>query len=114
MKPRLIAPVAVLATLAIATHAAAERAPEDRSKATHVVVGNVEGVYLREEGDTRHYVVEIAVEKVEKGDKVKTGDTIYVRCYLWTPDFYKGKKLSEAEEKKLLFRGGAYDGLPKE
>jgi hypothetical protein len=114
MKSHFTAYGGVLAMLVIAADASAERAPEERSQATHVVVGKVEGVYVREEGDTRHYVVEIAVEKVEKGDNVKAGDTVYVRCYLWTPDFYKGKKLTEAEERKLGFRGGAYDGIPKE
>ena len=69
---------------------------------------------MREDGDTRHYVVEIAVEQVDKGGNVKPGETFYARCYLWTPDFYKGKKLSAAEEKNLLFRGPAYDGVPKE
>jgi hypothetical protein len=114
MKSHLISYAGVLATLVVATHASAERAPEERSQATHVVVGKVEGVYVREEGDTRHYVVEIAVEKAEKGDNVKAGDTVYFRCYMWTPDFYKGKKLTAAEEKRLGYRGPAYDGVPKE
>jgi hypothetical protein len=111
---RIIASTAIFALFALAANALAERAPEERSNATHVILGKVEGVYLREEGDTRHYLVEIAVEKSEKGDNVKPGETFYVRCYLWTPDFYKGKKLSEAEEKRLTLRGAAYDGVPKE
>jgi hypothetical protein len=114
MTLRRVAYFAVLTILSVVAQASAERAPEDRGKSTHVVVGKVEGVYMREEGDTRYYVVEIGVEKAEKGDNLKAGDTIYVRCYLWTPDFYKGKKLTAAEEKNLGFRGAAYDGVPKE
>jgi hypothetical protein len=71
-------------------------------------------VYVREEKDTRYYLVEVAIEKVEKGEGFKPGGTFYVGCYLWVPDYYKGKKLTEAEQKQLAFRGAAYDGVPKE
>jgi hypothetical protein len=59
-------------------------------------------------------LVEIAVEKVEKGDGVKAGETLYVGCYLWDPDWFKGKKLSKDQEKELALQGPAYDGVPKE
>src|SRR5262249_16561594 len=84
---------ALLTVLGLPAETYAERRPEGRSEATHVVVGTVEGVYLRERGDTRYYLVVIAIEKVEKGDGFKPGGTFYVGCYLWTPDYYKGKKL---------------------
>src|SRR5262249_25366506 len=80
----------------------------------HIIVGTVAGVYVREREDTRYYLVEIAVEKVEKGDGVKAGGTFYVGCYLWTPDYYQGKKFTPAQEKQLALRGGGYDGVPKE
>src|SRR5262249_13881836 len=83
-------------------------------QATHVVLGTVAGVYMREEKDTRHYLVEIAIEKVEKGEGFKAGETFYVGCYLWIPDYYKGKTLTEEEQKQLALRGAAYDGVPKE
>jgi hypothetical protein len=105
---------AVLVALTFTAIAYAERAPEDRSKATHVVLGKVEGVYARDEGDTRYYLVEIAVEKAEKGDNVKPGETFYVRCYVRIPDYYKDKKLSEQEERRISLRGPGYDGVPKE
>jgi hypothetical protein len=101
--------VAVFAPAAVG-----ERAPEDRRQATHVVVGKVEGVYVRKDQGTLHYVVEIAVEKAEKGDGLKPGEMFYARCYQWDPDWLKGKKLSEEEEKQLALRGAAYDGVPKE
>ena len=105
---------AILTTLGLATVTPAERAPQERAEATHVVVGTVEGVYLRQREGTRHYLVEIAVEKVEKGKGFKPGETFYVLGYLWDPDFYKGKKLTEKEKKQLAFRGSAYSGVPKE
>jgi hypothetical protein len=103
-----------VAALGLTPGTFAERAPEARSQATHVVVGTVAGVYVREEKDTRHYLVEIAIEKVEKGEGFKPGETFYVGCYRWVPDYYKGKKLTEAERKQLAFRGSAYSGVPKE
>ncbi|HEY1859452.1 MAG TPA: hypothetical protein VGG61_03815 [Gemmataceae bacterium] len=111
---RSITCTAALAMLVLAASASAERALEDRSKATHVVLGKVEGVYARDERDTRYYVVEIAVEKVEKGDNVKPGEMFYVRCYLRIPDHYKNTKLSEKEQERIALRGPGYDGVPKE
>jgi hypothetical protein len=92
----------------------AERAPEQRSQATHVVLGTVAGVYTREEKATRYFLVEIAIEKVEKGEGFKPGETFYVGGYLWVPDYYKGKELTEEERNQLAFRGAAYSGVPKE
>jgi hypothetical protein len=63
----------LVAGLALGAKAFAERAPEDRGEATHVIVGTVAGVYSREEKGTRDFLVEIAVEKVEKGDGFKQG-----------------------------------------
>jgi hypothetical protein len=105
---------AFVATTTLATGVLAERAPEDRRQATHVVVGKVEGVYVRKAAGTLHYVVEIAIEKIEKGDGLKVGEMVYVRCYQWDPDWLKGKRLSEEEQKQLAFRGAAYDSIPKE
>jgi hypothetical protein len=72
-------------------------------------------VYLRETEGTRYYLVEIVVEKPLKGTGLKPGGTLYVGCYLWGPSSKtKGKKLSKKEEKRLLMRGPAYEGVPKE
>jgi hypothetical protein len=109
---RRIYRVALFGLLALTTGAFAERRPEERSEATHVVVGTVEGVYVQEDKEFRKYVVEVAVEKVEKGDGLKAGDTVYVRCYLWNRDYYKGRKLSEKEEKEIALRWSSYDGVP--
>ena len=114
MRYRWITLHALLMALILATDTFAERRPEDRSEATHVILGTVAGAYVREKGDTRYYLVEIAIEKVEKGEGFQPGGTFYVECYLWTPDYYKGKKLTPEEEKLLAFRGAQYCGVPKE
>jgi hypothetical protein len=114
MRYRWITPAALLAALGLVTETFAERAPEQRSQATHVLVGTVAGVYTREEQDTRYYLVEIAVEKVEKGEGFKPGGTFYVGCYLWVPDYHEGKRLTEGEQRRRAFRGAAYNGVPKE
>jgi hypothetical protein len=106
--------VVLLATTTLATDAFAERAPEDCRHATHVVVGKVQGVYVRKTDGALHYVVEIGIEKTEKGNGLKVGEMFYVRCYQWDPDWLKGKKLSAEEQKRLAFRGAAYDSIPKE
>jgi hypothetical protein len=105
---------ALLAALALAAETLGERAPEPRGEATHVVLGTVAGVYTRTEKDIRYYLVEIAIEKVEKGEGFKAGATFYVGCYLRNPDYYKGKKLTEQERKQLALRGSPYNGVPKE
>jgi hypothetical protein len=105
---------ALLAAPGLAAEAFAERRPEQRSEATHVILGTVAGVYVREKGDTRHYLVEVTIEKVEKGSGFKPGGTFYVGCYLWVPGYYKGKKLTPQQRKQLALRGAAYDGVPKE
>src|SRR5262249_13916791 len=71
-----------------------------------------EGVYVQQDKEFHRYVVEIAVEKVEKGDGLKAGETLYVRCYLWNREYYKDKKLSEKEEKQIALRWSSYDGVP--
>jgi hypothetical protein len=114
MRRRWIGYAALLIPLGLAAQAFAERRPEERSEATHVILGTVAGVYVREKEDTRYYLVEIAIEKVEKGEGFKPGGTFYVGCYMWTPYYSKGRKLSPEEEKQLGFRGAAYDGVPKE
>lgn len=114
MSIRRIIIAALVIPLALVSNAPAERAPEERSDATHVVIGTVEGVYARKADGTIHYIVEIAVEKVEKGDGLKPGAKVYAACYRHDHDRLKGKNLSEAELKQELFRGSSYDKVPKE
>jgi hypothetical protein len=101
-----------LAILLAAPLAYAERIGEDRTEATHVAVGKVEAVYERVDKGYRHYVVEVAVEKADKGEGLKAGDTLYARCYRWNGDYYKDK--TQAEKKRALLSFSSYDGVPKE
>jgi hypothetical protein len=115
MRLRGIVFAVLLGAVALCTPSLAERAPESKKSASHVFVGKVEGVYLRETDGTRYYLVEIIVEKALKGAGLKQGETVYVGCYLWGQSSKtKGKKLSKKEEKRLVMRGAAYDGVPKE
>jgi hypothetical protein len=104
--------LATLVAALVVPLAHSERAPEDRAKATHVVVGKVEAVYERVHKGYRHYIVEIVVEKATKGDGLKAGDTLYARSYRWNSDYYKGK--TEAEKKRAILAFSSYDGPPKE
>jgi hypothetical protein len=84
----------VVATLCLALlPLRAERVPlskeELKAEATHVVVGKVLGIYGRDvatqlygEGTVEtHFVVDLAVESVEKGGKVESGDRVYAHCW---------------------------------
>src|SRR2546422_11418903 len=114
MRLHWIVGTVVLASGVFLGDSLAERPPEDRPQATHVVVGNVQGVYLRREGRALDYIIEIAIEKAEKGDGLKAGEMFYVGCYLWDGEWLKGQKLSEKQQKQLALQGPAYDGIPKE
>ncbi|MGC3965944.1 MAG: hypothetical protein QM775_00815 [Pirellulales bacterium] len=61
--------------------ALAERPPETEEDATHIVVGEVEGVYVLDTHEQHNYVVKIVVERVEKGDGVQPGDAFYAECF---------------------------------
>ncbi len=69
--------------------ARAEKAPlspeELRETATHVVVGEVEQIFARQENandyEYTRYVAEVRVEKSEKGDGLKAGELMYVRYW---------------------------------
>jgi hypothetical protein len=94
---RTLLPGGVLATLLLASLSAvpagAERvalSPEEKAaEATHIVTGVVKAVYSRDVETTlygrgtveTHCLVEIEVQKVEKGDRVQAGDLLYARCW---------------------------------
>jgi hypothetical protein len=114
MRLRFIGCTVLFGLFVLTATAFAERAPEERSTASHVIIGKVEGVYVRETPSTRDYIVEIAIEKVEKGKGPRAKSTVYVGCYLWNTSEGKGKKLSSKDKKRKAMRGPAYDGVPKE
>jgi hypothetical protein len=79
---RRISPsIAMLAVGLVATTVQAERAPEERSKATHVLTGTVEAVFVSESKTVRSYIVAINIESMDKGDGYKEGERFYASCY---------------------------------
>jgi hypothetical protein len=89
-----------------ATPARADLPYEKREAATHVVSGEVIGVYQRDMPPGHwDYVVAIRVEAVQKGDGVKAGDIVYASCFKKKPGFDKptgaGHKLIPQEKQKI-------------
>jgi hypothetical protein len=78
--------IAFVALVAFTSASWAERAPEDRKDATLVVVGTVKKIKAEAEtyntdGEITYYFATVAVEKVEKGDKVKAGEDLKLYWY---------------------------------
>jgi hypothetical protein len=63
----------------------ADRPVEKREQADYVVAGAVTAVYSRETAGYWEYVIEIRVEKVEKGAGVQKGHTFRAFCYQRKP-----------------------------
>jgi hypothetical protein len=95
MEEWLMRPIPTLLTLffLFLTQASAERVPlsagQKTAEATNIVTGIVRAVYGRETETARygqgtletHFLLEIEVEAVEKGDGLKKGDLVYARCW---------------------------------
>ena len=79
--------------LVVSAWAGAERVPLDaeglQRESTHIVAGQVKGVYSRDEESTLYgrgtivtrYIVEIEIKDTEKGIGLKEGDLVYARCW---------------------------------
>lgn len=86
-KPWLMGSMIIMATIAnIAKAEKVDLSPAQLLKtATHVVDGQVLAVFERTEthGDWRYtrYVAEVRVDKIEKGDGIRSGELIYVRYW---------------------------------
>jgi hypothetical protein len=72
--------LAIVVTL-IGSDAFAERLPEKRENADIVVTGTVERVYQHESEGYYHYIVELKIEEVEKGENIQPGGTFRAFCY---------------------------------
>jgi hypothetical protein len=80
----------LLAVFAISTAYAAKPSTPTKQlekDATHIVVGKVQSISSSTqhsgEYDITNYIAEIAVDKIEKGDGLETGDVVHTR-YKWT------------------------------
>jgi hypothetical protein len=77
---RFIAVVA-LALAIVAGSARAERPPMSKKEATVIVRGEVQRIFTRKVPGQVGYLVEILVDEVERGDRVKSGDVVYAFCF---------------------------------
>lgn len=95
--------------------------------ATHVVVGKVQAVYRRvvkdEKWRTTHYVAEVAVADVEKGEGLEKGGLVYVRY--WTREWIGAGEMplgtnghrgcpEEGDVCRVYLARNAYDGFGSE
>lgn len=69
----------VLATISVEVRA--ERRPDSPSDASIVVTGSVEKIFHRDTTEQHQYMVQIRIEKVEKGDNLKVGEWLPVYCF---------------------------------
>src|SRR5687768_14908339 len=116
MARRCTRPAVLVVTLALPSLTLADHAPESRDQATHVVVGRVEGIYAQEwaTGANQGCVVEVAIDKVERGTGLKPGDTLYASVYRPNPNAPGLKKMTEREQKRyLLTVDGGHNPAPK-
>lgn len=86
MRHTIILSVSLLAFALLVGRASAERPPQKREEATNVVTGVIKQIETKEspfggDGVRTDYVAEIAVEKSDKGEGVKPGDTIKVTWF---------------------------------
>jgi hypothetical protein len=92
MRAPVMIAASLLALSLVVHHAAAERPPEPKESATHVVVGVLQQVDTANEsfgggrfgcgaGQRASFTGRLVVEKVERGDGVKAGDIIEARWF---------------------------------
>lgn len=72
----------VVAVICLAgSMAQAELPPQSQDDATHVVIGEVEAVYVQDSREYRRYVVKIRIEKLERGEGYEPGGVYYAECF---------------------------------
>lgn len=81
MRRASIVSLLLLATVLGVGSARADRPIQKREQADYILLGKVTAVYARETTGYRQYVVEIAVDQVEKGTGVKSRDIFRAFCY---------------------------------
>jgi hypothetical protein len=80
---RVLVPLAIAAILhgPMLPHIVAERLPEKRETASHVIVGVVDAVFERRTKEHRQFIVRIRVTQVEKGDGIAAGQFFHAYCF---------------------------------
>jgi hypothetical protein len=81
----LLATVGVFVATSFGMAALAPQSEAELNRAKVIVVGKINGTYKEierdDEWENSHGVVEIEVEKVERGEKIKPGDVIFARFH---------------------------------
>lgn len=116
----------VLASFSIALASIPLQSPENlRKNATHIVVGKVIAIYKDVEKtpswSRTKGVVEIAIEQVEKGDRLAKGDAVYARFWQTQfvgngepPDYGEGHHPPDVKQRVRVFlraREGGFEAL---
>jgi hypothetical protein len=122
MKTRVTV-VAALAAAVLVAAARAERPPEQRDEAKLVVAGTVQKVTTKKDkfggdGVRTDYTAEVAVDKVEKGEGVKAGETIKVSWFRVTKNpsrpfvgaFGHAYKIKEKDRARFWLMGSPRTG----
>lgn len=86
--------IALAALALLVQRASAERPPQRKEAATNVVTGVIKQIETKEspfggDGVRTDYTAEVAVEKVDKGEGIKAGDTIKVTWFRVTKNSTK-------------------------
>src|SRR5436190_23122616 len=88
MKTKLLAGLAILVSVVLASVRAEKVAmtvEEMKGMATHIITGKVQGIYQNTTvsgGYKRtHYVAEVQIKDIEKGDGLKRDGLVYVRYW---------------------------------
>ncbi|MEI8382022.1 MAG: hypothetical protein WCJ09_17970 [Planctomycetota bacterium] len=121
--------VCLLVSVAFVATVHAEIEPKSKeqlqSGSTDIAIGTVKMIYTEETKDAQWHktvgVIEIAVSKLEKGDKLALGDSVYAR--FWTqhwigkgnpPPFGTGHHLPKKGDEVRVYlerKDGGYDAL---
>jgi hypothetical protein len=85
MRPRILT-LAALLSVALVAGVRSERPPQQKKAAANFVVGTVEKLDKRTspffgDGERTDYTATVKVDKVERGDQIKPGDTIKVTWF---------------------------------
>jgi hypothetical protein len=94
-----------LALLACVAGAEAARPIQKRSSATVVVTGKVLAVYSRSDKNYNSYIVEIQIETVHKGEKLRPRDLVQVYVYQRKPGVKASLEADTAGHKRVPREG---------
>lgn len=117
--------VSILALVLFVQAASAERPPEKKEAATNVISGAIKNIETKEspfggDGVRTDYTAAIAIDKVDKGDGLKAGETVKITWFRVTKNpsknivgafghSYAMAKKGEMVKVYLMKRGAGYE-----